>query len=534
MIVLFKKGKGCLCGNYRGISINDVLYRLFDKILYNRLALWYKPTREQAGAQKNRGCLEQILTIRLLIDYARKSKKKLFLLYIDFEKAYDKVPRRKLIELLKHLGCGQLFLKVLTAIYSCTKMVMKSAIIIASQGVKQGAATSVLLFIIYIDQMVKMLKENVDDDGFLGSLHILLLMDDAVLLATSRENICKKFSVAQGYCHLFGMSMNMKKTKLMVINGTDDDRRSIHSRGVVVKHCEFYIYLGSPITADGQYKSVISRHVNEKMKHFIKYCIFLEKNPDFPFSIKKKVAEACLLSAVLYGCETWLTNDYGKLESLYMKVIKSLLKVRTPTCNDLCLIESDMPLLKALIEKKRTAYLKKKLGMLSYGDPLQIALDLARSCRTHSSKLIEVALVSEVDVVKQAKDILKQSVSMSPSTKRRTYKLLNPNMEIHNMYKSKKVPEYLRIAFTRFRLSSHRLRIETGRWVRTPPEERLCECGSIQNEEHVLLFCEQSDRIRERFNIQHTDLNSFFHDPNIQEYNKALAIYQTLKVFESI
>ena len=37
LIVLFKKGSQSLCGNYRGISINDTLYRTFDKILYNKV-----------------------------------------------------------------------------------------------------------------------------------------------------------------------------------------------------------------------------------------------------------------------------------------------------------------------------------------------------------------------------------------------------------------------------------------------------------------------------------------------------------------
>ena len=187
LIVLFKKGERGLCGNYRGISINDTLYRIFDKILYNRLELWYKHTREQCGAQKNRGSLEQILAIRLLIDYSRKSTKTLFLLYIDFEKAYDKVPRKKLLEELKYIGCDQLFLTTLSSIYSCTKLILKSTIITATQGVRPGAATSVFLFIIYIDRMVKMLKEELDNDDFLGSLHILLLMDDVILLATSRN-----------------------------------------------------------------------------------------------------------------------------------------------------------------------------------------------------------------------------------------------------------------------------------------------------------------------------------------------------------
>ena len=54
-------------------------------------------------------------------------------------------------------------------------------------GVKQGAATSGILFIIYIDRMLKMIKSRINDDGFLKVLHALLLMDDTVLFATSRE-----------------------------------------------------------------------------------------------------------------------------------------------------------------------------------------------------------------------------------------------------------------------------------------------------------------------------------------------------------
>ena len=110
LIVIFKKGVRTICGNYRGIGINDALYRIFDKILYKRLEMWYKPSPEQAGCQKNRGVAEQILTVRLLSEYARKSRKMLFLLFIDFEKAYDKVNRHSLFDELKRLGCGRKFI----------------------------------------------------------------------------------------------------------------------------------------------------------------------------------------------------------------------------------------------------------------------------------------------------------------------------------------------------------------------------------------------------------------------------------------
>ena len=79
-------------------------------------------------------------------------------MFIDFEKAYDNVPRNKLFNELKLPGGGKRFLQMIMAIYSCTKMIFKSTELLSNRGVKQGAATSSLLFTIYIDRMGKMIK----------------------------------------------------------------------------------------------------------------------------------------------------------------------------------------------------------------------------------------------------------------------------------------------------------------------------------------------------------------------------------------
>ena len=57
----------------------------------------------------------------------------------------------------------------------------------------------------------------------------------------------------------------------------------------------------------------------------------------------------------------------------------------------------------------------------------------------------------------------------------------------------------MRVAFSRIRLGSHRLKIETGRWSRIPREARLCTCGAIQTEQHVLLICPDSEPLRGQF-----------------------------------
>ena len=118
--------------------------------------------------------MEQIMSLRLLCDYTRYKRVKLYVLFIDFSKAYDRVSRWKLVERLVALGYGRLMLRAIRLMYRCTKNVLKSAIIDASIGIRQGTPSSCLLFVIYVDHMVRMLKRIVPTDGFLGNLHSLL------------------------------------------------------------------------------------------------------------------------------------------------------------------------------------------------------------------------------------------------------------------------------------------------------------------------------------------------------------------------
>ena len=216
----------------------------------------------------------------------KKRPKKLFLLFIDFEKAYDKVPRRCLFDELRLLGCGRNFIAVLARIYSNVKLIFKTAIILCSIGVRQSAATSVLLFIILLDRMVKMIKD-IENDDFLKSNHALLLMDDTVLFASSRERLVEKLRIVQKVCYMYGMSINVKKTKFMVINNNEHDKIPIISQGLEVKYCTTYVYLGSFITDDANCRHSIELHVEDKRKHVLKFSAFLSRNPDLPFSIKK-------------------------------------------------------------------------------------------------------------------------------------------------------------------------------------------------------------------------------------------------------
>ena len=58
LVVLVKSGNKVLCGNYIGISVMDILAKIYDTLILNWLKLCCNVNKCQAGAQERRGCIE--------------------------------------------------------------------------------------------------------------------------------------------------------------------------------------------------------------------------------------------------------------------------------------------------------------------------------------------------------------------------------------------------------------------------------------------------------------------------------------------
>ena len=106
---------------------------------------------------------------------------------------------------------------------------------------------------------------------------------------------------------------------------------------------------------------------------------------------------------------------------------------------------------------------------------------------------------------------LKTSVAASNSSRRTTYVSLNPDFTVHELYVTRMFfNDLYRTSFTRLRVCGHNLAVETGRWNRRgrgrlPLEERLCPCGEVQTELHVVESCVLTQPLREhhRFTSWH-------------------------------
>ena len=392
-------------------------------------------------------------------------------------------------------GCGTLFLKALAASFSQASGVIGTQHFSTSAGVRQGASTSCPLFTFFIDPTVDAVAAD-GPDGWLGNLHSLLLMDDTVIFATSRKQMEKKLRRLKQCTDDLGMVMHPSKSKFMVVNDKDTNPFILDEITISLTSC--YVYLGTLISINSISAQVIE-HIKSKTGHVMKFFSFLSKNTDAPFSVKRAVWDSAMISSIFYSCETWITSNLRTAETVYMRTLKALLGVRGTTCKETTLIEVGVSDAKAYIRERQRRYLHKLSQRTDYSDSyIGLVIAMAINRRTPAGRELKSLMVDlSTDCVEASKANLRQDVTSKATSRRIQYLQVNPDLSQGFAYVSyNSIPERHRIAYTRIRLGSHRLRIETGRWSRLPLEQRTCPCGEIQSEEHVLLKCPTTAQLR--------------------------------------
>jgi len=435
-------------------------------------------------------------------------------MFIDFRQAYDRVPRNKLLSLLAEYGCGHRMLAAIAGSLKNTRSLLNTVLIDSSMGVRQGGSSSCFLFTLYVNPLIRKLKQ-LNPDGYLHDLHTLLMMDDTVIFATSRDAMNEKLRVLYEYCQEYNMVINQSKTKFFAINA-DDESPFVHN-DLTVSRTNSYTYLGAVVFNDTVAAQVAS-HVDSKKSHCRKFSSFLARNCDAPFGVKQTIWNAALNSAILYGSETWMTHNLKSVESVYMRTLKELLGVKVQTPNDICLVEAGATPLKGLIVEKQFQFVNKLCSYSHFqGSPAQFVMNLIKESRSPMGRYLLwlEGLTHENFAAASVTDLRAKITGLVASSSRMaSYVRMNPDLSPPVI---KQVPEHHRKAFTRIRLGSHHLRIETGRWSRTPRENRVCNCdgASIQTEEHVLCFCSLTENLRvSNSSLNFSDITAFFKNSN--------------------
>ena len=122
LVPIFKnKGDVQSCTNYRGIKLMSHTMKLWERVIEHRLRRGTSVTQNQFGFMPGRSTMEAIFLIRQLMERYREQKKDLHMVFIDLEKAYDKVPRNVMWWALEKHKVPTKYITLIKDMYKDTK-----------------------------------------------------------------------------------------------------------------------------------------------------------------------------------------------------------------------------------------------------------------------------------------------------------------------------------------------------------------------------------------------------------------------------
>ena len=101
------------CYSHRGITLLSIPGKVFNGIILNKLKDIVDPKLRdnQAGFRKNRSCVDQITTLRLIVEQSLEWNSSFYINLIDYEKAFDSVDRDMLWKIMRQYGIPEKIVK---------------------------------------------------------------------------------------------------------------------------------------------------------------------------------------------------------------------------------------------------------------------------------------------------------------------------------------------------------------------------------------------------------------------------------------
>lgn len=213
-ILIYKKGSNTEPENFRPITLQPVLSKIFTSIIRNRIYNYvasnkYIESNLQKGFwEKISGCIEHTETLTYVIDHARRKQKSLVVTLLDLKNAFGEVDHSLLENVLKYHNIPEHIISLIRLLYQeyytsiATDNFVTSPIIV-KRGVLQGDSLSPLLFNLVVNTLINTIKQEKINclgyvfDGCVPPKHWMQFADDTAIvtsLESDNQHLVNAFS----------------------------------------------------------------------------------------------------------------------------------------------------------------------------------------------------------------------------------------------------------------------------------------------------------------------------------------------------
>ncbi|CAB4026200.1 Hypothetical predicted protein, partial [Paramuricea clavata] len=214
LVPIHKSESRSVVPNYRGISLLDILSKLLERQVYNGMfgVIEHYLSKWQYGFLPGRSTVCQLIEVVHQFGEALENKCQIDVIYLDFSKAFDKVPHVKLVHKLESLGIRGSLLSWFRSYLTGRKHRVvingeQSEYLPVTSGVPQGSILGPLLFLIYINDMPNCISEKTSLPLFANDskcFSLILGQEDGIRLQDDLNNVLD-------WAHTWGMEFNYAK-----------------------------------------------------------------------------------------------------------------------------------------------------------------------------------------------------------------------------------------------------------------------------------------------------------------------------------
>ena len=337
IFITIPKVEGTLeCSKHRTISIMSQITKIMLRVILRRIRAKLRPqiSQQQFGFVAGKGTRNAIFALRVLAERAIDVQKDLYVCFVDYEKAFDKVRHQDLFNILNDIGLDGKDLRLLEKLYWNQKAAVRVGGEVSEwqdikRGVRQGCVLSPDLFNIYSEIIMRDL-ENLEGLKIGGqNLNNVRYADDTALVADSEEKLDILIKTLVQSSENRGLKLNTSKTKVMLISKKAESVPiNIIINGERLEQVDSFKYLGSLITKDARCEKEIKTRTALAKMAFGKVRP-LVTNTSISLNLRKRFIKAYAHSTLLYGCESWTISKamQKKIEATEMWFMRRMLKI---------------------------------------------------------------------------------------------------------------------------------------------------------------------------------------------------------------